>query len=87
MSRRSGNTRMECVKNLKKEGWHTQKSNPKHRYVYILDKSDKALYNRIESMKRPYPKRAESIENDAHNIPVVTGRCDSDLGAPLKDNA
>ena len=52
----------------------------KHTYLYPLDKP---MRQQIESLRKPYPKRAESIENDAHNIPVVTGRCDSDLGAPL----
>lgn len=56
----------------------------KHKYLYPLDKE---MRQQIESLRKPYPKRAESIENDAHSIPVVTGRCDSDLGAPLKDNA
>jgi hypothetical protein len=40
-------------------GWREQQSNPKHRYVYVLDKSDTALVERIERMRRPYPKRAK----------------------------
>lgn len=39
-------------------GWSTQSTNPKHRYVQILDKSDKALIQRVERMAQPYPKRA-----------------------------
>lgn len=50
-------------------GWKTQPSNPKHRYVYVLDKPDKALVARVDAMKQPYPKRqpvrAESIDSDA----------------------
>lgn len=40
-------------------GWREQQSNPKHRYVYVIDKSDAALMARIERMRRPYPKRAK----------------------------
>jgi hypothetical protein len=38
-------------------GWRAQKTNPKHRYVWVIDKGDKALVNRIERMAQPYPKR------------------------------
>lgn len=44
-------------------GWHEQLSNPKHRYVYILDRSDKALIDRVERMRQPYPKRATSADS------------------------
>lgn len=39
-------------------GWQEQASNPKHRYVYILDRWDRALVDRVEGMRLPYPKRA-----------------------------
>lgn len=56
---RQGNKhpRSTYVKMLLDAGWTTQKTNPKHRYVYILDKTDKALIDRIENMRKPYPKR------------------------------
>ncbi len=38
-------------------GWREQKTNPKGRYVFILDRSDAALIARIERMRQPYPKR------------------------------
>jgi hypothetical protein len=38
-------------------GWRFQPSNPKHRYVCILGRADKALVERVEAMRRPYPKR------------------------------
>ena len=38
-------------------GWAKQWSNPKGRYVYILDKKDHALRKIVESMRQPYPKR------------------------------
>lgn len=47
-----------------KNGWKKQMSNPKYRYVYILDKSDKALIERVESMRQPYPKRKKSGSSD-----------------------
>lgn len=40
-------------------GWHEQQSNPKHRYVSVLDKTDTALVDRVERMRQPYPKRAK----------------------------
>ena len=36
-------------------GWRTQEINPKHRYVYVVDKSDAALLARVERMRLPYP--------------------------------
>lgn len=42
---------------LEANGWHRQTSNPKHRYVFILDRTDTALVARIAAMRRPYPKR------------------------------
>lgn len=39
-------------------GWDEQVSNPKHRYVYVLDKGDAALVDRIAAMRLPYPKRS-----------------------------
>lgn len=68
MKRAQGGTRAQAVAALRRSGWTEQDSNPKHRYVYILDKSDTALVARIERMRQPYPKRATSIVADA---PVV----------------
>lgn len=39
-------------------GWREQEINPKHRYVWVLDKKDKALVELVESKRQPYPKRA-----------------------------
>ncbi len=47
-------------------GWKMQPGNPKHRYVYILDKSDKALVDRVERMRQPYPKRAGVVQRVEH---------------------
>jgi len=38
-------------------GWQEQKSNPKHRYVWVIDRKDKGLMWRVEEMAQPYPKR------------------------------
>jgi hypothetical protein len=48
------------IQALKDAGWVQQPGNPKHRYIAIMDKSDKALVAHIESLRQPYPKR-ESI--------------------------
>jgi hypothetical protein len=48
-------------------GWRFQSSNPKHRYVYVLDRADSALMARVEHMRQPYPKRATSIASDARS--------------------
>lgn len=56
---RQGNIkpRSHYVNMLYKAGWHEQDSNPKYRYVYVLDKSDKRLIDLVESKRTPYPKR------------------------------
>lgn len=38
-------------------GWREQLSNPKHKYVIVLDKSDTDLVQRIHAMRQPYPRR------------------------------
>jgi hypothetical protein len=65
LARRKGGSRLVWVKKLRAAGWREQESNPKHRYVYILDKKDATLRERIEAMRRPYPKRATSVDSDA----------------------
>lgn len=56
-------------------GWLEQPSNPKHKYVYILDRSDAALIGRVNAMRLPYPKRARagSIDSDAAAFHVEEG--------------
>tara|TARA_R110002020_G_scaffold320466_2_gene536389 strand:+ start:4975 stop:5808 length:834 start_codon:yes stop_codon:yes gene_type:complete len=49
---------------LRKNGWKYQDGSPKGRYVKQIGK-DKNLSLKIESMKRPYPKRVQSIDSDA----------------------
>lgn len=49
-------------------GWKQQMSNPKWRYVYVLDRSDKRLVDLVESKRVPYPKRetcAGSVDGNA----------------------
>lgn len=60
-----GGTRAQWAKALRNQGWREQANNPKHRYVSILDRSDKALVKLVESLRRPYPKRVGSIAGDA----------------------
>ncbi len=54
---RKGGTRQYWVRRLIEEGWTQQKSNPKHRYVKVIDTSDKELMTLVQSMAMPYPKR------------------------------
>lgn len=68
MRRRDGfrRARRDYVFALRDDGWTEQKSNPKHRYVFILDKTDKALVDRVERMRQPYPKRAGVVQRVEH---------------------
>ena len=69
--------RRDVVTALRANGWREQESNPKHRYVAVLDKSDKALVARVEAMRCEYPKRESarpgSIESDAGTFQVSQG--------------
>ena len=54
-------------------GWTEQKSNPKGRYVYVLDKTDKRLTELVESMRQPYPKRGTGETDNAGQSNDQTG--------------
>jgi hypothetical protein len=76
LAKRSGGLRSNWVKALKDAGWREQESNPKHRYVYVLDKSDKALVKLIEQKRCEYPKRntqhfAGEAKEIAHHVSSV----------------
>lgn len=62
-----GVTRKYWVNRLRADGWIEQDSNPKHRYVFVLDKSDRALIDRVESMRQPYPKRPTRERGEIDN--------------------
>jgi len=53
--------------------WKLQKTNPKHRYVFILDDSDDRLVGLVESMRKPYPKRGAGETDNAAQSNVQTG--------------
>ena len=59
LRRRHGGTRQHWRKKLLEDGWREQKSNPKHRYVKVLDKKERGLIKRVEAMRQMYPKRAD----------------------------
>lgn len=61
LAKKRGVPRAVATRALKDAGWQTQRANPKYRYVYVLDKSDKALVDRVECMRQPYPKRAAEV--------------------------
>ena len=73
------------VNELRRLGWKEQDSNPKWRYVFILDKKDKRLRELVESKRVPYPKR-ENITPPVNGDNVATnhaGRFDPDPEALL----
>ena len=70
--------RQHYVKKLRKNGWIEQQSNPKYRYVFVLDKKDKALIKLVESKRQPYPKR-DMPPVDGDNLTTSqVGRFDPD---------
>ena len=73
LSRTRGGTRIGWVNRLRVEGWREQRSNPKHRYVYILDRTDKRLIDKVEAMRQPYPKRGTGETDNAAHSHAQTG--------------
>lgn len=73
--------RSAYVRELRGAGWREQLSNPKYRYVYVLDKSDKALTALVESKRQPYPKRDTRPVNGDDLATSEAGRFDSEPGA------
>lgn len=49
--------RSHYVRMLREKGWYEQDSNPKYRYVYVIDKKDSRLIDLVESKRTEYPKR------------------------------
>lgn len=83
----NGLDRPRGIKVLSDKGWKLQDSNPKHRYVYILDKTDKALVDRVERMRQPYPKRPASIDSDAPAIQAGDGGANPTAGLDSRNTA
>lgn len=78
-----GGTRADWVKALRNAGWTEQESNPKFRYVYVLDRTDKALIDRVERMRQSYPKRGAGETDSAAGTNPQTGGASPT--APLLD--
>jgi hypothetical protein len=57
-----------------RRGWVEQRSNPKHRYAVVLDRKDKALLARVESMRQPYPKRLHALEALSSGATASSGK-------------
>ncbi len=57
MGKRYGKSRKEMVEYLLSNGFVRQKSNPKYRYVVVLDRKDKDLLTIVDNKKTEYPKR------------------------------
>jgi hypothetical protein len=62
LRQRFGGTREEWVKALIRDGWKRQWSNPKHRYVKVLDTKDQRLLDLVRERQEPYPKRDRPVE-------------------------
>lgn len=50
---------------LVEAGWREQPTNPKHKYVCVLNKGDRELLERVASMSKPYPKRGQGETDSA----------------------
>lgn len=68
-----GGTRQDWVKLLRGAGWKEQEANPKYKYVFVLDKSDKNLIERVNKMKVKYPKRGAGEMDNAPSSNSETG--------------
>ena len=68
MAQTHGSTNMTWIRSMLAQGWTRQKSNPKYRYVYVLDATHTKLRACIEALRQPYPKRATSILADASPV-------------------
>jgi hypothetical protein len=64
-------TTAAVIDGLLTRGWRMQMSNPKGRYVYILDRADRGLVDLVDSMRQPYPKRATGVATQTNATPVV----------------
>lgn len=77
LAKRSGLPRKAFVLTLRAQGWTEQASNPKHRYVFVFDKSD-SLISRVEGKRLPYPKRNAGVVQEVEHgsQPETALRCD-----------
>jgi hypothetical protein len=70
LARTYGGTSTAWRHRLEADGWQRQRSNPKYRYVAVLEKTDTRLCATIAALAQPYPKRAPSILADAPTVQV-----------------
>lgn len=63
VAKRRGGGIAHLRRELRAAGWREQASSPKHRYVCVVDKSNKALVARIAAMSLPYPKREQKADS------------------------
>ena len=52
---------------LKDAGWIEQRTNPKHRYVFIRSDADGMIRSKIEPLIQPYPRRKHSSDALEHH--------------------
>ena len=56
---------------LANNGWTKQAEQTKHKYAFVLDKSDAVLVKRVEALRLPYPKRVQCAGSVVGNTPDV----------------
>ena len=64
-------------------GWREQPTNPKHRYVLVLDRDDAELVALVESKRLPYPKRLRAVAASSDAAVYQTVEGDSQSTPPL----
>lgn len=69
---RGKNRTRKASEALLSAGWSKQRSNPKRRYVVVLDRKDRDLVARIARKALPYPKRP-AYNSDAATVSGTSG--------------
>lgn len=65
-------------------GWREQPTNPKHRYVLVVDRSDAELVARVEAKRLPYPKRLRAVTASSDAPDVQSGEGGPQPTSPLQ---
>ena len=86
--KRSANAKYQTAcpeKIMEKTGFDVKWAPVEWKHIYLMP-LDEEMRLKINPLSKPYPKRAQSIDDDAPDIPVGGGRFNSDLCAPLLNN-
>jgi hypothetical protein len=69
---------------LLRAGWREQPTNPKHRYVLVVDRDDAELAALVEAKRLPYPKRIRAVAASSDAPVVQIGEGGSQPTPPLQ---